>query len=235
MILLVSAHPFQQYLVSGTTYTADANGLLSANEADVDALLDMGLTFAIGGLNNVSISSVSDGDALMYSAADKKWINAAPAAPGASVLAGLSDVTISSPTNGQILAYSTAANGWENANGLNLAQVSWTAGGNPNNEIIFTAVRAMKVTGVVGRLEVANAATSTAKVVKAPSSVALSSGTALTSTTLNAAGTPTMNQTLTLSTAAADLALVAGDSLGVVTTGTWALSAGGITVHMSPD
>lgn len=105
----------------------------------------------------------------------------------------------------------------------------------PNNTIIFTASRAMRVKSIVGRLEVANAGASTVVFRKAPSGTAIGSGTLLHSGSFNAAGTPATNQTLTLSGTSANLELAVGDSIGVVATGTWILAAGGITVWMTPQ
>lgn len=114
-------------------------------------------------------------------------------------------------------------------------QLSFLAGINPNNSIIFTAQRKMRVKAIVGRLEVASGLAATLTVSKAPSGTALSGGTLLHSGSFDANGTAATNQTLTLSATAADLEIATGDSIGVRTTGTWTASAGGITVWLTPQ
>lgn len=114
-------------------------------------------------------------------------------------------------------------------------QLTFIAGQNPNNATIFTASRAMRVKDIIGSIEVASGAASTATVKKAPSGTNLAGGTALHTGSFNANGTAATNQTLTLSSTAADLEIAAGDRIGIVTTGTWTLSAGGITVWLTPQ
>lgn len=115
------------------------------------------------------------------------------------------------------------------------AQLIWNVGENPNGKIIYTADRAERVTKVLGRAGAINALSSTVKIQKIPSGTAPGSGTDLTSSTFNAATNANINQILTLSATPADDLLAPGDSLVVITTGTWALSNGGITVHMVPN
>jgi hypothetical protein len=111
-------------------------------------------------------------------------------------------------------------------------QLTWIALQNPNNAVLFTVPRAMIVTGITGRLEVAQGAAATITVLKAASGTALTAGTALHTGSFNANGTAATNQTLTLAALAA-ISLAAGDSIGIQTTGTWTTSAGGITIGLS--
>lgn len=98
----------------------------------------------------------------------------------------------------------------------------------------FTAVRPMRVKAVIARLNAANALAATLTVVKVASGTAVTGGTSLTSNSVDCAGTPNTNQTLTLSATAADLELAAGDSLGFVGTGTLVAGQGDVTVHVFP-
>lgn len=66
---------------------------------------------SLSGLDDVSLSSLSDGQALMYDASATKWKNASLTIP--SDLDDLSDVTVSSATSGQVLTYN--GSGWANA------------------------------------------------------------------------------------------------------------------------
>lgn len=177
------------------------------------------------------------------------------------------DTAILSPSDGQILRYKASTGKWAlgSASALGLSVTGyWLAGtgayqgptGNPNGLVIFTAPVNVKVTGIVGRLETANAGASTLSVVRMPSGTAIGSGIALHSGSFNAAGTPATNQTLTLSAATilayqntnsayesqgsekaygstmSVLFLNPGDSIGFTTTGTWLLATGCITVTM---
>lgn len=114
------------------------------------------------------------------------------------------------------------------------ANASWIAGTDPNGVPIFVAPFACRVTGVIGRLEVAEGGAATIQLVKAASGTSISAGTALTSNTLNANGTEATNQTLTLSSTPADLLLAVGDCIGVVTTGAWTTSVGAIQAVLVP-
>lgn len=65
-------------------------------------------------LDNVNISSVTDGQVLTYDNATSKWINAN--ATGSSSVATLTDVNLTSLANNQILKYDSASSKWVNAN-----------------------------------------------------------------------------------------------------------------------
>lgn len=112
--------------------------------------------------------------------------------------------------------------------------LDWYAGDNPGTRVVLIATRPLRVKGVVGRLTAANAGASTAVFVKCANNTAPASGTAVTSTSMNCAGTPNANQTLTLSATAADLDLAIGDALVCVSTGTFALSSGGLYGWATP-
>jgi hypothetical protein len=118
---------------------------------------------------------------------------------------------------------------------LMFATYSWVAGALLDNQTIFTAVRAMVVTAVIGRPDAANGSAANLTIVKAPDTTPPASGTPLTSTSMDLDGTPDTNQTLTLSVTLADITLAAGDSLCMVTTGALTLSAGCITIWGTPQ
>lgn len=65
------------------------------------------LTFAA--LTDVNITSVSDGDAIVYDSSSQKYVNKALA------LGDLSDVTIATPTDTEKLTYVSADSVWKNA------------------------------------------------------------------------------------------------------------------------
>lgn len=119
--------------------------------------------------------------------------------------------------------------------GFIFATASWHPSANATT-IMFVADRAMRLKALVGRVNVAgtDASAVTATVYKAPSGTALASGTALHSGTFNLKGTAATNQTLTLSTTAGVLDIAAGDTIGVVLTGTLTSAVGGITASMTP-
>lgn len=100
----------------------------------------------------------------------------------------------------------------------------------------FVATRAYVVKGIVGRPTVAgtDAGAVTAVIKKAASGTAISSGTALHSSTYNLKGTAHTNQTLTLSTTASDLEIPAGTAIGLDFTGTLTAAVGAVTVCLAP-
>lgn len=114
------------------------------------------------------------------------------------------------------------------------AIASWIAGVNPNNVPIFISPGTFRVVSIVGRLEIAEGGAATVSPVKAPPGTSIATGTALTSTSFNANGTPFADQTLTLTVTTADLLLAPGDCIGLKTTGAWTTSIGSFLVTMVP-
>lgn len=100
----------------------------------------------------------------------------------------------------------------------------------------FTAHRAYQVQSIIARPLVvgSDGGAVTAEIRKAASGVASASGTVLHSGTINLKGTINTNQSLTLSTTAADILLAAGDSLCLDTTGTTTAARGIVTVALLP-
>lgn len=72
------------------------------------------------------------------------------------------------------------------------------SGQNPDGWSMFTAKRAMRVVGVIGRLNAASGSTASMTPVKVQSGTAVSDGTALTTNSFDANGSPNANQSLTL-------------------------------------
>lgn len=107
---------------------------------------------------------------------------------------------------------------------------------NSVDQAFFVASRAYRVKSIIGRPTVAGTDGSavTAVVKKAASGTAITSGTALHSSTYNLKGTAATNQTLTLSTTSTDLDIAAGDAIGIDFTGTLTAAVGVITVALCP-
>ena len=100
---------------------------------------------------------------------------------------------------------------------------------------MFVADRKYVVKAIRGRVDVAGTGGAcTAVIRKVASGTALTSGTALHSSSFNLVGTAATNQTLTLSTTASDLLLDAGDAIVYDLTGTATSAVGAITVHLAP-
>lgn len=100
----------------------------------------------------------------------------------------------------------------------------------------FVADRSYRVVGIRGVPDVAgtDGGAVTAVVRKVPSGTALTSGTALHSSTYNLKGTAATTQTLTVSTTASDLAVAAGDRIAIDFTGVLTSATGVITVSLAP-
>lgn len=100
---------------------------------------------------------------------------------------------------------------------------------------MFVADRKYVVKAIRGRVDVAGTGGAcTAVIRKVASDTALTSGTALHSSSYNLVGTAATNQTLTLSTTTSDLLLDAGDAIVYDLTGTATSAVGAITVHLAP-
>lgn len=68
----------------------------------------------LSGLNDVAISSPSNGQTLKYNSTSHKWENASGGSGGASSLADLDDIDIGSPSDGDILSYDSYSQKWLN-------------------------------------------------------------------------------------------------------------------------
>lgn len=82
----------------GTSITIDANGVISSAGGN------------LSNLGDVAITSLQNGQTIIWNAANQKWQNG----DIAGTLAALSDVTITSAADGQILAYSASQSKWIN-------------------------------------------------------------------------------------------------------------------------
>jgi hypothetical protein len=103
------------------------------------------------------------------------------------------------------------------------------------NQAIFTADRAMAVKGLRGRVDVVGTGGAcTYQIRKAVSGTIGTSGVLLHSGTFNLVGTINTQQTLTLTTTAADALLAAGDSIYMHLTGTATSAIGQVTIHLCP-
>lgn len=96
------------------------------------------------------------------------------------------------------------------------------------DKTFFLAHRAMIVKGIIGCPTVigSDGSAVTAVIRKVPDTIAIGSGTALHSGSLDLKGTAATNQSLTLSTTLATLALAAGDRLAIDFTGTLTAATG---------
>lgn len=100
---------------------------------------------------------------------------------------------------------------------------------------MFTADRPYVVKGIRGRVDVAGTGGAcTAVVRKVASGTAITSGTALHSSSFNLVGTVNTQQALTMSTTASDLLLAAGDSICFDLTGTATSAVGALSVTLTP-
>ena len=104
------------------------------------------------------------------------------------------------------------------------------------DKVSFVATRRYIVKAITGRPTVAGTDGSavTAVIKKAASATAITSGTALHSSTYNLKGTADTIQALTLSTTASDLEIPAGTAIGIDFTGTLTSATGVVTVILAP-
>jgi hypothetical protein len=104
--------------------------------------------------------------------------------------------------------------------------VVFKAGGTIGGDTFFTAQSACKIVGVQGRLNTANAGAATLTPAIVPSGTAVTSGTAI-SSAMNLASTANTVQVLGLTSA---VIMGAGDSLGLLSSGTIVAATGSLTI-----
>ena len=110
------------------------------------------------------------------------------------------------------------------------SEYQWLNGTNPNNSIIFVAPVPAAILCIVGRVEVAEGSASTVTVTRAPSGTSLANGTAM-GPTFNCNGTAYVPQYVLQWGVAGQLALNAGDTLGLRTTGSFSNNICGIAIY----
>jgi hypothetical protein len=71
----------------------------------------------LAGLNDVNISSPTDGQALVFDNATQKWVNRAGGG-GSSTFAGLNDVNVQGVSNGDIARYNSTTQKWTDSSDL---------------------------------------------------------------------------------------------------------------------
>jgi flagellar basal body rod protein FlgF len=71
----------------------------------------------LAGLNDVNISSPTDGQALVFDNATQKWVNGAGGG-GSSTFAGLNDVNVQGVANKDIARFNSSTNKWEKSSAL---------------------------------------------------------------------------------------------------------------------
>jgi hypothetical protein len=71
----------------------------------------------LAGLNDVNISSPTDGQALVFDNATQKWVNGAGGG-GSSTFAGLNDVNVQGVSNGDIARYNSTTGKWTDSSDL---------------------------------------------------------------------------------------------------------------------
>ena len=77
----------------------------------------------LAGLNDVNISSPTDGQALVYDNATQKWVNGAGGG-GSSTFAGLNDVNVQGVSNGDIARYNSTTGKWTDSSDLTDLELS---------------------------------------------------------------------------------------------------------------
>ena len=122
---LNSAIPSVSVTQIETTGTKIATVTVNGNATDLYAPISGGGgSTTLAGLSDVTLTTPTNGQALIYDSANSKWINS-NVPSGSSTLDGLTDVTITSATSGQVLSYNGTA--WVNtANALPWIDVTGT-------------------------------------------------------------------------------------------------------------
>lgn len=99
----------------GVTGSKIAEISIDGTTTDIYAPTSGGAT-SLSGLSDVTITSATNGQAILYDSANSVWKNS-NLPTGSSTLDGLTDVTISSPADGQSLIYDSNSGKWINGAG----------------------------------------------------------------------------------------------------------------------
>ena len=101
--------------------TASTTGVWDSTKWDrimiTDELGGGGGSSTLAGLNDVNISSPTDGQALVYDNATQKWVNGAGGG-GSSTFAGLNDVDVAGVADKDIARYNSTTQKWEKSSDL---------------------------------------------------------------------------------------------------------------------
>ena len=103
--------------------TASTTGVWDSTKWDRVKVMDEitqgggGGSSTLAGLDDVNISSPTDGQALVYDNATGKWVNGAGGG-GSSTFAGLNDVNVQGVSNGDIARYNSTTGKWTDSSDL---------------------------------------------------------------------------------------------------------------------
>lgn len=127
---------------------------IDGTTTDVYAPTSGGAT-SLSGLSDVTITSATNGQVILYDSANSVWKNS-NLPTGSSTLDGLTDVTISSPTDGQALIYDSNSGEWTNGAGgggsstlSGLTDVTITSAAN-GQALLYDSVNSIWINGNVG-------------------------------------------------------------------------------------
>ena len=98
---------------TSTSGNVDTYTITLTNGDDYTFTVTNGTGGSISALTDVVITSVEDGQTLIWDSEANKWVNGANSATVAS-LANIGDVAVSSPSDGQVLEWDNTAGKWKN-------------------------------------------------------------------------------------------------------------------------
>ena len=110
------------------TDVQDGEGHSLVDENGIAIVSGGGGASALDDLTDVSITTPTDYQTLIYDSTDQEWQN------GSLAFTNLSDVNISSPSNGQVLKYNSTAGEWRNTDA---SWLSLASGGTVKDDTVF--------------------------------------------------------------------------------------------------
>jgi hypothetical protein len=179
-------------------------------------------------LQSVGLTSAGNGVPLTASSAGNSQN---PILVVKSLIAGTGIIISASDS---LVDVTISATGLPPLTSLITASAHWASTITPPSVLpIFIAAYPLVITAVIARVEQISSTPATFTLVKASNGTAITAGTPL-ATAFDVTSTPFFNQTLVLTPDITVLTLAVGDSIGMLTSGTWTNAYGGLTIHMAP-
>lgn len=146
-ITSIAADDTNTISINSSSASISVSGTNGINTSVSGNILNVNFAGAITNLSDIQLTSVADGESLVYNSTSGKWVNAA----STTTIAGMTDVDVSTLADNYILKYSTATSKWVSVSPSTIAQNTFTSVVTGSGTITANSpTTALTITGING-------------------------------------------------------------------------------------